>query len=107
MASRRNLVIAAGVAVLAVAGVAVAAELHEQEENRIIGKHSEKKITLDQVPPPVMAAARTQLASISKAEQVTVKADGRTLYEIKGKTSAGKTTELFVSAEGQVLGSED
>src|SRR3546814_7745701 len=53
-----------------------------------------------------MNAARAQLASISKAEQVTRKADGSTLYEIKGKNSDGTTIELFVTPEGQVLGRE-
>ena len=46
------------------------------------------------------------MPSISKAEQVTRKADGSTLYEIKGKNSDGKTIELFVTPEGQVLGRE-
>src|SRR3546814_16779732 len=65
--------------------------------NRIIGKHSERDIPLAQVPEAAMNAARAQLASISKAEQVTRKADGSTLYEIKGKNSDGKTIELFVT----------
>lgn len=106
MASKRNLLIAAGVVALAAAGIAVAAQLHEQHENRIIGEHTERQIALDQVPPAAMTAARTRLASTTKAEQVTTK-DGRTLYEIKGKTSAGKTIELFVSAQGDILGSAD
>jgi hypothetical protein len=98
--------IAAGVAALAVAGVAIAAELDEQRENQIIGEHSERKVALDQVPAAAITAARAQLASVSKAELVTKKADGSTLYEIKGRNSAGKTVELFVTPEGQVLGSE-
>ncbi len=106
MANKRTLLTAAGVVVLSAAGIAIAAELEEQSENRIIGEHSEKKIALDAVPQAAMAAARGQLTSIRKAELVTAN-DGRTLYEIKGKTQAGKTVELFVSPEGQVLGSED
>ena len=90
---------------LAIAGVAIA-QNHEANENRIIGKHSERDIPLAQVPEAAMNAARAQLASISKAEQVTRKADGSTLYEIKGKNSDGKTIELFVTPEGQVLGRE-
>jgi hypothetical protein len=106
MASKRTIMIAAGAVVLAVAGVAVAAELDERGENKIVGEHSEKKIALDQVPAAAMAAARAQLTSVTKAEQVTTK-DGRTLYEVKGKNSAGKTVELFVSEKGEVLGTED
>lgn len=106
MATKRTLIIAAGAAVLAVAGVAVAAELGERDENRIIGEHTEKKIAVDQVPQAAMAAARAQLASVSKTEQVTRKADGSIVYEIKGKNNAGKTVELFVTPEGQVLGTD-
>ena len=107
MASKRTLtfVAGAGAAALAIAGVAIA-QSHEATENRIIGEHSERDIPLDQVPQAAMKAARAQLASISKAEQVTRKADGSTLYEIKGKNSDGKTIELFVTPEGQVLGRE-
>src|SRR3546814_5690241 len=50
---------------------------HEANENRIIGEHSERDIPLDQVPRAAMNAARAQLASISKAEQVTRKEIGR------------------------------
>ena len=94
MASKRTLTVVAGVgaAALAIAGVAIA-QNHEANENRIIGKHSERDIPLAQVPEAAMNAARAQLASISKAEQVTRKADGSTLYEIKGKNSDGKTIE--------------
>lgn len=106
MSSKRNLGIAAGVVILAVAGIAIAGELNEQKENQLIGKHTEKNIALNQVPQTAMAAAQGKLTSISKAEEATTK-DGRTFYEIKGKNSAGKTAELLVSSEGQVLGTED
>ena len=102
MASKRTLTVVAGVGAAALA----IAQNHEANENRIIGKHSERDIPLAQVPEAAMNAARAQLASISKAEQVTRKADGSTLYEIKGKNSDGKTIELFVTPEGQVLGRE-
>lgn len=106
MASKRTLLIGTGIAVLAVAGVALAAQQnHEANENRIIGPHSEKHVALDQMPPAVMDAARARLASVREAELVTKKADGSTLYEIEGKDQAGKKVELFVTPEGQVLGS--
>ncbi len=108
MASKRTLTAVAGVgaAALAIAGVAIAAQNREENENRIIGEHSERDIPLDQVPQAAMNAARGQLASVSKAEQVTRKADGSTVYEIKGKNNDGETIELFVTPEGQVLGSD-
>lgn len=105
MASKKNLVIGAGVAVLAVAGVALAAQQnHEANENRIIGEHTEREIALNEVPEAAMNAARARLASIREAELVTRKADGSTLYEIEGKDRAGKKVELFVTPQGQVLG---
>ena len=65
MASKRTLTVVAGVgaAALAIAGVAIA-QNHEANENRIIGKHSERDIPLAQVPEAAMNAARAQLASI-------------------------------------------
>ena len=96
MASRRTLAVGTGVALLVAAGIAVAAGPHG---------HREKPIALSEVPQAAMDGARTQLASISSAEIVTTK-DGATLYELKGKTSAGKTVELMVAPDGKVLGPE-
>lgn len=105
MASRKTLLVGAGVAVLAVAGVALAAQHnHEANENRIIGEHSEKHIALDQVPQPAMAAARTKMATVREAELVTRKADGSTLYEFEGKDQAGKKVEMYVTPTGEILG---
>jgi len=108
MASKRTLVIGASAAVLAVAGMALAAQQnHEANENRIIGEHSEEEVALDQVPAAAMNAARTRLASVREAELVTRKADGSTLYEIEGKDQTGKNVELFVTPTGQILGNEN
>lgn len=108
MASKRTIGISAGLAVLAVAGVAFAAQQsHEANENRIIGEHSEQEIALNQVPQAAMNAARGRLASVREAELVTRKADGSTLYEIEGRDQAGNEVELFVTPQGQVLGSEN
>ena len=105
MASKRNLMIGAGAAVLAVAGVAFAAQQNnEANENRLIGEHSENEIPLNQVPAAAMNAARAKLASIREAELVTRKADGSTLYELEGKDKAGKKVGLYITPEGQVLG---
>ena len=106
MASKRNLLIGVGAAVLAVAGVALAAQQNQEaNENRIIGEHSEKEIPLNQVPAAAMNAARAQLASVREAELVTRKADRSTLYAVEGKDKAGKKVEIYITPEGQVLGS--
>jgi hypothetical protein len=96
MASKRTVALAAGAALLVVAGIAVAGPLHG---------HKEKPIALTDVPKAAIDGAHTQLASISKAEIVTTK-DGQTLYELKGKSSTGKTVELMVAPDGKVLGPE-
>ncbi len=97
MVSRKNLWIGAVAAVAAISSIAIASERNEV---------SEKKIALSDVPAAAMQGARSQLASVTKAELVHLK-DGRTVYELKGKSQAGKTVELYVSADGQVVGTED
>lgn len=98
MTGKQILIAAVGAAVLAVPVIAMAADQ--------VGEHSEKPIALSEVPKAAIDGAKSQLASVTKAELVTTK-DGRTLYELKGKTSAGKTVELLVTADGRVLGTED
>ncbi len=95
MIGRKMLIAAVGATMLAVP--ALAAEP--------VGKHEEKKIALSEVPKAALDGAKSQLASVTSAEQVTAK-DGRMLYELKGKTKAGKMMELFVTPEGQVMGPE-
>jgi hypothetical protein len=98
MTGKQIFIAAVGAALLAVPVLAIAADQ--------VGEHSEKAIALSEVPKAAIDGAKTRLTSVTKAELVTMK-DGRTLYELKGKTSAGKTVELFVTADGQVLGTED
>lgn len=100
MTSKRNLVIGAGVALLAAAGVAAAAGMIGERD-----EVSERKIALSEVPQAAKDGVKSQLNEISKAELVKLK-DGRTVYELKGKTPAGKTMELYVSDSGQVISPE-
>lgn len=100
MASKRNLLIAGAIAAAAVGGIAIAAD-QMGEKNEV----SEQKIALDQVPQAAMQGARAQLTTVTKAELVKLK-DGRTVYELKGKNQAGKTIELYVGADGQIVGTE-
>lgn len=100
MASKRTFGIAAAAALLAVGGIAVAAGPYTEHDEA-----SETKIALAQVPKAAMEGAKARITAITEAEQVKLK-DGRTIYELKGKDKAGKTVELYVSAEGKVLGTE-
>lgn len=100
MPSKRTLGIALGAAVLAIGGIAIAAD-RMGDRNEV----SEQEIALSAVPQTAMAGARTRLASVTKAELVKLKG-GRTVYELKGKDNAGETVELYVNAEGQMVGTE-
>lgn len=97
MTPKQMLIVAAGAAVLAVPGMAVAADQ--------VGEHQEREIALNNVPAAAVEGASTVLTSIAAAEEVRTK-DGRTIYEFKGRNDLGKTVELYVTADGQVLGTE-
>lgn len=97
MTRKQRLMAAVGAAILAVPAIAVAADP--------VGEQQEKPVELNAVPPAAMEGAKTVLASVSRAEMVTTK-DGRTLYEFRGRNDLGKTVELYVTADGQILGTE-
>lgn len=96
MTRKQMFMAAVGAAVLMVPALAVADP---------VGEHQEKEVALNEVPPAAMEGAQTVLASVSKAEMVKTR-DGRTLYEFRGRNDLGKTVELYVTADGQVLGTE-
>lgn len=97
MTRKQMFMAAVGAAVLMVPAIAVAADP--------VGEHQEKEVALNEVPPAAMEGAQTVLASVSRAEMVTTR-DGRTLYEFRGRNDLGKAIELYVTADGQVLGTE-
>ena len=96
MTRKQMFTAAIGAAVLMVPAIVVADP---------VGEHQEKEVALNEVPPAAMEGAQTVLASVSKAEKVKTR-DGRTLYEFRGRNDLGKTVELYVTADGQVLGTE-
>ena len=96
MTRKQMFTAAIGAAVLMVPAIVVADP---------VGEHQEKEVALNEVPPAAMEGAQTVLASVSKAEMVKTR-DGRTLYEFRGRNDLGKTVELYVTADGQVLGTE-
>ena len=57
-------------------------------------------VPLDQVPSVVMKAAQTKKPDV-KFNTVVKTADG--IYEVQGKTKAGKIIEVEVSEAGEVL----
>jgi uncharacterized membrane protein YkoI len=60
-------------------------------------------VALDHIPAAVMEVARKELPGVKFEHALKFKQDGEDVYEIKGKTSAGKRCEIEVSASGKVL----
>ena len=63
-------------------------------------------ISLEQVPEVVMKAAKEKLPDVKFDSAWKAKEDGQEVYEIRGKTSAGKVFEVEVSPDGTVVGVE-
>lgn len=96
-----RILIAAVAANLALSGVAVAAGARGKNHEA-----GERKLALSQVPHGTLAGATEVFESVIAAKLVKLK-DGRTVYEVTGKTHAGRTAKFYISASGQVLGSAD
>jgi hypothetical protein len=100
MAARSGLIIGAGGGILALAGIAPAAQERDPK-----GAVSERRIDLKQVPQGTLTGATEVLASVRRAEFVRLR-DGRIVYELTGETASGETLAVHVSASGQVIGTE-
>jgi len=57
-------------------------------------------VPLEQVPEPVMEAARQSLPEVT-FDQALQRSDGR--YEVRGKDKTGKVRDVDISANGEVL----
>ena len=60
-------------------------------------------VPLDQVPEAVMKTAREKLPDVKFDTAWKKKEDGQEVYEVRGKTSSGKTFEVEVSPDGNVV----
>jgi hypothetical protein len=65
-----------------------------------------KPLPMDQVPAPVMKAAKEAAPGLTFFAAYTGKFGGKDSIELKGKTKSGQIKELEVSPEGKVLGSD-
>lgn len=99
MTMRPSLIIA-GAGILALSGCALAVQ-ERGEKNEV----SERRLALSQVPQGALAGATEVLAFVSGAELVRLR-DGRTVYELKGKSHTGETLEVYVSGGGLIIGTE-
>lgn len=62
----------------------------------------EQTIEISAIPQPVMAAAEEAESGMDFTEANTETEGGKTIYEIRGKDSAGMTVEVDVSEDGTV-----
>jgi hypothetical protein len=63
-------------------------------------------VSLEQVPEPVMKAAREKLPDVRFDSAWKAHEHGQDVYEVRGKTSTGKTFEVEVTPDGKVVGLE-
>ncbi|HZT79394.1 MAG TPA: hypothetical protein VFA26_04185 [Gemmataceae bacterium] len=66
-------------------------------------KAKDEVVPIDQVPPPLLKVARETLPDV-KFDRARKKPDG--VYEIQGKTKAGKVREVEVDPSGKVVAIE-
>lgn len=72
--------------------------------DRVIDPDISKKVMrIDNTPRMIVEGARTQLASISRIEQVTLRS-GNMQYEVRGIDRNGKAMALRLDPEGGILG---
>jgi hypothetical protein len=63
-------------------------------------------LSLEQVPDEVMKAAREKLPDVRFDSAWKAHEHGQQVYEVRGKTSAGKVFEVEVTPDGKVIGVE-
>lgn len=63
----------------------------------------EEVVPLDQLPPAAMKAAKEKLPEITFDTAWKTEEDGRMAFEVRGKTRDGKTRDVKVTADGEVL----
>lgn len=63
----------------------------------------EQTLPIDQVPAPALAAAKKALPGYQFEVAFKIKVDGREALELRGRDRRGKTREVEVTPEGEVL----
>lgn len=63
----------------------------------------ERKISLEEVPLPVMASVMTVTGAKPTAAQVEMKSDGSIVYEIKGQNQQGFKFSVDATPNGQII----
>ena len=60
-------------------------------------------VPIDKVPETVMKVAKEKLPGVKFDTAWTEKNGGKTVYEVRGKSSDGKTRDIKISPDGSVL----
>ncbi len=63
-------------------------------------------VPLEQVPAPVMEAARKTFPGATFSKAYKARIQGKDAFEVQGKTKDGKVREVEVAADGTVLNVE-
>jgi hypothetical protein len=66
----------------------------------------DEAIPLGQVPPAILKAAKDRLPDVKFEMAYRATYDGQKVYEIRGKTKAGKIRECEVNDKGEVVNVE-
>jgi uncharacterized membrane protein YkoI len=60
-------------------------------------------VPIEKVPEPMMKVAKEKLPGVTFDTAWTEKEGDKTVYEVRGKSADGKTRDIKVSPDGQVL----
>lgn len=63
-------------------------------------------VPMDKLPPVVREAAEKALPDVKFQHAVKIQVDGKTAYEVRGKSQKGKIREAEVSETGELLETE-
>ncbi len=66
----------------------------------------DERIPIEDVPPAVLKAAKDKLPDVTFDAAYRETFEGKQVYEVRGKTKAGKTREVEVNDKGEVVNVE-
>ncbi len=70
------------------------------------GDKDNEVVPIDKVPPALLKAAKDKLSDVQFDSAYRGQYQGQEIYEIRGKTKAGKIRECEVNLKGDVLNVE-
>ncbi|HEX8200602.1 MAG TPA: hypothetical protein VF590_08945 [Isosphaeraceae bacterium] len=74
-----------------------------QGEPQGVAVSTSQPVPLDRIPEGVREVARQRLPGVAFEEARMIRSGGGLTYELRGRSSGGRTSTVKVSASGQVL----